>query len=815
MMRRLFFISLVLITFSLSAGAQRRSAAKVRSAVSALIGRERSEALRPVMQERLMSEDMAVLSAEGAGFAVVCYDSHVPAVLAYGDQPVDEDNPSPEFLYLMDIYRQQIADGALRPLRSVQLKKVPTLVTTRWAQGSPFNNECPVFPNNYERPCVTGCVATAMAQVLNYHKLPKTMRGWSAYCLPTPSGEMMRLAMDFGKTSIDWANMKDIYNSVSTSAQRAAVAHLMKICGVATNMQYGTGESGAVVWCGVSGINTFFDGVRADHLNTFDLDRVAQELNARRPIIFAGNDSKGGHCFVIDGADGEGRLHCNLGWGGSGDGYYLPTDMAGYSNNQRIAVVYPGDFRPVYKPLEELRGKNVMCIQESVSSIEPNRWYVLWNVGRAGSPYSDGLGSEVMNTHNLPEGERAEYCANQLVRFIPDGKGAYAIQTGLGDYFGTFGYGSGTKTKGSGATKFTIGQIEPLYYWIKDPVKYLDTNGPGGNVVGWGTEAPTRKYSNSSWYIFPVELTDASSDVKVQDIKVSRKKLTLLEEENYSLSSTVLPANASVPQGAWRSNRSTYATVNSEGVVTALKRSSALVSIINESVDGSNVADTCVLRVASSREINLPKNLTNTGLYVIRNTGYSEGYLVAESASATHPTLRGVRNLHDSGLYPGALYENERDLELAGCYWQLLTDAEGKTYLYNYGTQRYLTHSGDQTAYVFTQEPTPINMGVREEDGSWWFNASTEPKSYLCAATHLENPAAFWTIDDAGSIWTVSLVIGSPYTAVDPLIPEGVLRTTDNRQQTTDNGLLYDLQGKRASRSVQGLYISAGEKLLR
>lgn len=691
------FVSLLLFFVALAVSAQpRRTPAQMKVALSKIVGTERAQRLTTVQARQHLS----IMSSPEAGFAVVSHSTHFPAVLAYGDQPFDESNPSPEFLYLMDLYEKAIAAAeadadapqyeyaSQMPHKAEAWTKVDQLLTTHWAQSSPYNDQCPKIGGTR---CVTGCVATAMAQVLNYHKLPRTMHGRKTYGY-TLDGVRYSNSFDFGANTFDWNNMNDSYGLFSSSASKSAVAKLMYACGVATGMRYTTGESGANTWVGTDAINYFMDGVRAEH-HGFDTDIVLRELKAGHPVIYSGASSGGGaHCFVIDGCTADGYFHCNLGWGGGNDGNYLPTYMCGYAESaQAIDIVYPSDYVPTYNPVEELRGKYATTAGTPATSVEAGRWYVLWNAGRSGSPITNGVGQSVTNTSGLPTGDATEYCANQLVRFVSRSGGGFYIQTGVGDYFGNVTMWGDCKTTSGKVNYFNISQIQPGYFAIhsNNASCYVDTNGPGSTIVGWGNTMPTDTVSNSSWRIYPVTISDANTG-----------------------------SGLGIGEGA--------------------------------SFDASK-------------------------FYTLRNTGYSQGYLVAVDPNDEHPTLRGVTTDHQQGLYAGAAYHDAPDVYNHGHYWQIFTE-NGKQYLYNYGTKKYLTNKGDRTCYEFTDTKQPINI-AKMPDGTYRFNAGSNEESYLCAATHLANPAAFWTYTDEGSIWKVEeseiQQLNVPVTAVTLNAEEG------------------------------------------
>lgn len=692
MQRLLLLLSALLLAATSLSAQNRRSPQHIRAAVAQKLGATRAATLQPVIERDAVAVlSSPVSSADAAGgFAIVSYSVNTPIVLAYGDQPFDTENPSPEFLYLMDLYEQAIeaaehsadapqydadADG---PQSDEAWTNVGALLTTKWAQGSPYNDQCPIISG---KRCVTGCVATAMAQVLNFHKLPRTMHGSKTYSYDL-NGTRYTNSFDFGANTFDWSNMGNTYNSFSTSAKKSAVAKLMYACGVASNMRYTTGESGTNTWVGTDAINYFMDGIRGEHYS-YDVDRILQELKAGRPVIYSGASSSGGaHCFVIDGCTADGYFHCNLGWGGDSDGNYLPTNLCGYSvSAQAIEVVYPSDYVPTYTPIAELRSKYATAASAPATTFEPNRWYVLWNSGRAGSPKTDGIGKAVTNTSGIPTGESTDLCANQLLRFVPRNGGGYYIQTGTGEYFGGVTMWGNCTSASSAINYFTVEEIQSGYFALHSNGAscYVDTNGPGSTIVGWGNTKPTDIYSNSSWQFHPVTFSDTDPS-----------------------------AGLGIGTGA---------------------------------------------------------NFDNTKFYTLKNTGYSQGYLVALAEDDAHPTLRGVTQNHSDGLFAGALYHEALDVYNHGYYWQILTEG-GKQYLVNYGTGKFLANQGDKTRYVFTDQKSPINI-VKMADGTYRFNTGSEEKSFLCAATQFDNPAANWTYTDAGSIWQVEEAeVQRPYVAV-------------------------------------------------
>ena len=200
---------------------------------------------------------------------------------------------------------------------------VGPLVQTRWNQSDPYNLLCP-------SGSVTGCVATAMAQVMKYWNYPEHGIGSHSYVHAT-YGE---LSADFQNTTYDWTNMTNTYTSSSTQTQRMAVATLMYHCGVSVNMNYGTGGSGASTAAVADALKTYFNYSNdVQHLDrsSYSLDDwipiLKTELDQNRPIQYHGTGSGGGHSFVCDGYRDDDYFHFNWGWGGYCDEYYVITNL--------------------------------------------------------------------------------------------------------------------------------------------------------------------------------------------------------------------------------------------------------------------------------------------------------------------------------------------------------------------------------------------------------------------------------------------------------------------------------------------------------
>ena len=231
---------------------------------------------------------------------------------------------------------EKLSNGmAISPKRS---RSVNALVQTRWNQSAPYNNLCPYDSDEGERT-VTGCVATAMAQIMKYWNYPTQGNGRVSY---NATGYGNQTA-NFGNTTYDWSNMLNTYTNSATSAQKNAVATLMYHCGVAVQMSYGVssaGGSGAVTVGSSNGTaeyamknyflykNTLVGCYRNNFSDTDWKNKLTTDLDAGRPIIYTGRGDGGGHCFICDGYNSSSQFHFNWGWGGYCDGFYAINSLA-------------------------------------------------------------------------------------------------------------------------------------------------------------------------------------------------------------------------------------------------------------------------------------------------------------------------------------------------------------------------------------------------------------------------------------------------------------------------------------------------------
>lgn len=327
------------------------------------------KAKRMVRQVKQMTQNQHFYifnSEDGDGFVIVAADDIAHPILGYSNSGViDIDNAPENFVWWLGEYNREIQWGQdknmgqsekiaqeWQMLLQNQIKTatpvVAPLLKTEWDQQAPYNNKCPIYSGSNR--AATGCVATAVAQIMNYWQHPIKGTGSHSY---TSATRGYQLSANFGNTTYDWANMLDKYSYYdsnlnyhqysSTSAQKNAVATLMSDVGIAFEMNYAfdnTGQSGSnnvrawYVMPQYFGYDqSLFPLSKDDHTIISWMGVLGNQLDNNRPILYQGMDAnkQSGHSFVCDGYNSDMLFHFNWGWSGLANGYYslqalIPVD---------------------------------------------------------------------------------------------------------------------------------------------------------------------------------------------------------------------------------------------------------------------------------------------------------------------------------------------------------------------------------------------------------------------------------------------------------------------------------------------------------
>lgn len=364
MKKQLFSLSFLLVSVAVCAGP--RSIEQMKDAARTVLGGKGAVTTRGLQANVEVLEkagQFTVIGYKDGGYAFIANDDRINAVLGYSQSKFDTDDMPPALRWWMQVADESIdarlASGntAAAPSNYLSVEypdMVNTLMSTTWNQDRPYND---IVTDKLGAEYPTGCMATAMAQVMKYHNWPITGTDYHSYrCKPEGASSYIRLVADFENTTYQWENMIDNYDSYSvnyTDAQAEAVATVMFHCGVAVDMAYNLDGSGAYSYDAAKALRDYFK--YSAKLYTRDIyteaewmDIVYGELSAGRPVLYTGADlALGGHAFVFDGYDADGLVHVNWGWGGVSDGYYdvaiLNSGNGNYSYGQVMIVMHDAD----------------------------------------------------------------------------------------------------------------------------------------------------------------------------------------------------------------------------------------------------------------------------------------------------------------------------------------------------------------------------------------------------------------------------------------------------------------------------------------
>lgn len=318
--------------------------------------------LHPQAQVQKWQDAFYVVSTDSR-FVIVSADDRMPQVLGFSDStPFREDMPEHIRSFLTTYeqsYKQLLETDSEeifpRYVVADEDEKVgPLLANIHYDQTAPFNWQCPGSGGQH---CLTGCVATAMAQIMRYYRFPACGTGTFTF---TPAATGQQVNVDLSKMPFDWDNMLDDYSGEYTQAQGNAVARLMAAAGAAAGVTYNFDETSGNSDKAQKALAKNFNYPDCEFITYLGSDQpfddwmrtMAEEFRAGHPIYFAGAPGGGGHAFVIDGymssiynisqdypmnmlVEEDIVFHVNWGWGGFLDGWFylghLQPDDKNYS----------------------------------------------------------------------------------------------------------------------------------------------------------------------------------------------------------------------------------------------------------------------------------------------------------------------------------------------------------------------------------------------------------------------------------------------------------------------------------------------------
>lgn len=297
--------------------------------------------------------------SNGKGFVIVSGDDAIKPILGYSTENIfPQQVTNKEVAYWMDGYNQQISHVIETKMQGTpaiaaqwnslitslqgnsQTSNKPTdvspMILTEWDQWDPYGGNNTLYNNLCPSDAPTGCVATAMAQIMKFWENPTTGSGLHSYTSNYGGFQ----TVNFGTTTYDWANMPNTLLNGPSTAEIDAVATLMYHCGVSVDMTYGYGSSGAWVItfnnniCSENALKDFFGykstiqgNVRAKYTDPQWIKMLKFELDNGRPLLYVGWGQQGGHAFDFDGYDNNDNFHINWGWSGQGNGYFTIDNL--------------------------------------------------------------------------------------------------------------------------------------------------------------------------------------------------------------------------------------------------------------------------------------------------------------------------------------------------------------------------------------------------------------------------------------------------------------------------------------------------------
>ncbi len=311
--------------------------------------------------------DYYIINLTPHGFIILSNEYSAVPVIAYSfNSSYSTEKQNPAFDWWMNHRAKEI-----RQLRKLKLSKNPQwewymhkhsvksskavapLVITKWDQGKFYNTMCPADPNGPDGHCVTGCVATAVSQLMYYHRWPLTGTGCHSYQHNV-----------YGTIEACFDTCHYNYSAMTPSLlnYNYPAALLLYTTGISFDMVYGPNGSGVWNHSVANSMKAYFKYCPetryifrdSTSLNWDSL--VTTNLDARKPLYYAGWEDTtftSGHAFVCDGYQDSGYYHFNWGWGGYADGYFYSNQLnpAGSNFNicqELIVDIYPDTLQYAY-----------------------------------------------------------------------------------------------------------------------------------------------------------------------------------------------------------------------------------------------------------------------------------------------------------------------------------------------------------------------------------------------------------------------------------------------------------------------------------
>lgn len=421
-MKRILSLSLFVIVATFMLNASPVDTTTARIAASHFLSQHGTTRSVNALQMAYQLNDAAqkpcvyIFNSEGGGFVVMAADNSVLPVLGYSTTGYfDTENIPSNMAAWLDTYREAVSDIAAgastrtyptmeeawqrllsdEPASPNREVVVGPLLTTTWNQSPYYNQLCPGTGSN---KAITGCVATAMGQIMRYWRWPAQGHGHHTYVANYAQygyADYGSQYVNFGEATYNYNLMPNYLNSNSSNNQVAEVAKLLYHCGVSVNMMYSPNASGANSENVPSAMHNYFGYTNS----TFQykngegawINALKAQLNADIPLYYSGSGDDGGHAFICDGYDEDNYFHFNWGWSGSQNGYFA------------VGNLNPGSY--VFN-----------SYQGAIFNLEPDLCYPYPEIAISGNTVMADANSSV--TLTAPEGVSYQWSDNSTTRSI-------------------------------------------------------------------------------------------------------------------------------------------------------------------------------------------------------------------------------------------------------------------------------------------------------------------------------------------------------------------------------------------------------------
>ena len=575
------------------------------------------------------------------GFVIVCSDDRVAfPVLGYSVKgSFDYNRLPPNAKEWMDAYTRDIKalddniEGATAPRLLETGTAVEPLLTTTWGQGDPYNQQCPQLNG---LPTLTGCGATALAQIMYYHQWPAKGKGSISY---TWESTGKRLSRSFTSSTYNWGAMTTAYDESSSAAEKAAVAMLMRDCGYAQKMDYGVGSSGSYPSDVPNALTTYFgydkNTVRLVERGNNDDEwesMLRNELDNRRPVFYVGYGT-GGHAFVCDGYDQEGYFHFNFGWNGNADGYFAVTAITPRRSDYSYCNVAIVGIRKPDVAVSSVRlNKSTLTIMDdetaqltaTVLPATATDNSVMWSSSDESIATVDEnglvtpgsvIGTATITCTSVSTPTRKATCkvtvktTKQLVTVVRLDQTTLKIKD------------NGEAFKLNATVVPDDAYNKTLKWESSNPA--VATVDEEGNVSGHGIGIATITCS-SKWVpvrkaTSKVTVVDKNTVLAVTGVKLDKTSLTIKQNETGYVTSIILPAAADDREVVWTISNPSVATITTDGNILSVEGKEIGTAILTcQSVSKPAKKATCKLTVKDWRvpvtKVTLDKTTLTLGI---------------------------------------------------------------------------------------------------------------------------------------------------------------------------------------------------------